>query len=55
MNKKEVNEFCKNKFVIAVKQAIHMVERCDIHVFNDDNFQKYSYHFNNAIQALCKK
>ena len=43
INKKDLNEFCKDKYVVAVKQAINFVDRCDLHVFNDDNFNVTDY------------
>lgn len=43
IERKKLNQFCENKFVIAVKQSIDLLDRCDLHIFNDDNFQKFNY------------
>jgi hypothetical protein len=43
LDKTKLREFCNGKFVIAVKQAIHLLDSCDLHVINDDNFEIYDY------------
>jgi hypothetical protein len=43
LDKTELRKFCDGKFVIAVKQAIHLLDSCDLHVINDDNFEIYDY------------
>ncbi|MDA0345604.1 MAG: hypothetical protein O3C54_06575, partial [Proteobacteria bacterium] len=43
LDKKKLQKFCEGKFTIAVKQAINLLESCDLHVINDDNFESYDY------------
>ena len=43
LDKKKLQKFCEGKFIIAVKQAINLLESCDLHVINDDNFESYDY------------
>jgi len=43
LDKTKLRNFCEGKFIIAVKQAIHLLDSCDLHVINDDNFELYKY------------
>lgn len=43
LDKIKLQKFCEGKFIIAVKQAINLLESCDLHVINDDNFERYDY------------
>lgn len=43
LDKAKLHKFCNGKFVIAVKQAINILDSCDLHIINDDNFETYDY------------